>query len=74
MALLFGIDSLEWIGGQGNAPLVTVDGVSRIWGDADCNGSVTARDNQAILKNVLQQPPISQTEPCPDVGTEVALS
>lgn len=48
-------------------------GTSRIWGDFDCNGSVTTRDNQSVLKIVLQQTPISQTEPCPDIGTPVSV-
>ncbi len=27
-----------------------------------------AHDNQALLRNVLSQAALSQTEPCPDVG------
>lgn len=37
-------------------------------GDLDCNGSIGARDNQALLRHVLGQPSLSQTEPCPDIG------
>lgn len=40
-----------------------------VWGDADCSGQITTRDNQALLRNVLSQAPLSQTEPCPDLGT-----
>lgn len=42
------------------------------WGDVDCDGSITARDNQAVLKRVLQKTPLSQTEPCPDPGSSVS--
>jgi hypothetical protein len=44
-----------------------------VWGDSDCNGSVAARDNQAVLRNVLGQPALSQTEPCPDLGDVVTV-
>jgi hypothetical protein len=40
-------------------------------GDADCNGSITSRDSQAIQRFVLGQTPLSQTEPCPEVGESV---
>ena len=42
-------------------------GTQRIWADVDCDGAVTTRDNQAELRFVLEQNPITQTEPCPDV-------
>jgi V8-like Glu-specific endopeptidase len=45
-----------------------------LWGDADCNGSLSARDNQAILRTVLGQAPLIQTEPCDDVGALVSVS
>ena len=41
------------------------------WGDVDCNGAISVRDNQALLRFVLSQPALSQTEPCPDVGQDV---
>lgn len=44
----------------------------RLWGDADCSGQIGARDNQALLRNVLSQNALSQTEPCPDVGVITA--
>lgn len=44
-----------------------------IWGDTDCDGAVTTRDNQALLRRVLGQTELSQTEPCPDLGAEVAV-
>jgi len=45
-----------------------------LWGDADCDGDVSTRDNQVLLRSVLQQPPLPQTEPCPDVGAAVTAS
>jgi hypothetical protein len=37
------------------------------WGDLDCNGSENVRDGQWLLTSLLGSP-ISQTEPCPDLG------
>jgi hypothetical protein len=37
-------------------------------GDTDCNGQITSRDSQALLRFVLGQAPLTQTEPCTDVG------
>jgi hypothetical protein len=48
-------------------------GTSRIWGDVDCGGDIGPRDAQAILKNVLQQTALSQTQPCPAVGAQVTV-
>jgi hypothetical protein len=50
-----------------------VEGVSRIWGDGDCSGDIGPRDAQAVLKNVLVQDPLSQTQPCPAVGSTVQV-
>jgi hypothetical protein len=50
-----------------------VDGVSRIWGDGDCSGDIGPRDAQAVLKNVLVQTPLSQTQPCPAIGAQVTV-
>jgi hypothetical protein len=44
-------------------------GTERTWGDVDCDGGTSTRDNQGLLRRVLQQNPLSQTEPCPDLGT-----
>lgn len=44
---------------------------TELWGDSDCSGAISARDNQALLRHVLSQPPLSQTEPCPDLGDSV---
>ncbi len=46
-------------------------GTDLTWGDSDCDGTVTSRDNQALLRKVLQQNQLSQTEPCPDLGQMV---
>ena len=48
-------------------------GTSRIWGDVDCGGDIAPRDAQAILKNVLVQNALSQTQPCPAVGGTVQV-
>jgi hypothetical protein len=48
-------------------------GTSRIWGDVDCGGDIGPRDAQAILKNVLGQNALSQTQPCPAVGSQVTV-
>jgi hypothetical protein len=45
-----------------------------VWGDVDCNLALAARDLQALLRNILGQNPLSQTEPCPDVGVDVGVS
>jgi uncharacterized repeat protein (TIGR01451 family) len=52
------------------APIVVT---TRIWGDVDCSGDIAPRDAQAILKNVLVQNPLSQTQPCPAVGAQVMV-
>lgn len=44
------------------------------WADADCDGGLSTRDNQAILRVVLSQPPLIQTEPCADIGTGVTVN
>ena len=54
--------------------LVTVDGISRVWGDGDCDSTVGTRDSQAILRNVLEQNALSQTQPCPLIGDLVQVS
>ncbi len=43
------------------------------WGDADCNGDILTRDGQAILRDVLQQDPLSQMPPCFPVGSDVQV-
>ena len=48
-----------------------------IWGDVDCKGDapneVATRDSQAILRHVLEQPPLSQEGDCPPIGIEVTV-
>ncbi len=56
--------------------LVTLQGDVRggsalTWGDVDCQDGVTTRDNQALLRAVLIQAPLSQAEGCPDIGAVV---
>jgi hypothetical protein len=47
---------------------------AKYWGDADCDGVLTTRDNQAILRVVLSQPRLIQTEPCPNISVVVSVS
>jgi len=58
--------------------IVSVDGVERTWGDVDCKGDapneVATRDSQAILRNVLEQNPLSQGDLCPAIGAEVEVT
>jgi CSLREA domain-containing protein len=44
---------------------------ARIWGDNRCDGNVDATDALADLLNVAGVPPISQAEPCTDIGDSV---
>ncbi len=53
---------------------VTVDGAAEKFGDWDCDGSVTAVDSLAVLLFVASMTPLSQTEPCPNVGSLVDIS
>jgi hypothetical protein len=41
------------------------------WGDNQCDGDVDPVDALADLRDVAGLPPVSQTEPCPDVRTIV---
>jgi CSLREA domain-containing protein len=54
-------------------PTATPATTKYVWGDIDCNGTVGARDNQALLRYVLDQPPLSVTEPCPAIGPTVSV-
>jgi hypothetical protein len=55
-------------------PVGLSQGTPRLWGDLDCDGGLTTRDNQALLRRILQQNPLSQTEPCPALGAVVDVS
>ena len=46
---------------------------SVLWVDADCDGELSSRDSQSILRIVLSQTPLSQAEPCTDIGDEVPV-
>jgi hypothetical protein len=59
--------------GEVCASATPTGGASRIWGDVDCGGDIAPRDGQAILKNVLAQNALSQTEPCPNIGSHVTV-
>ena len=63
---------------NGKICIVEDAGVGRIWGDVDCKGDapneVATRDSQAILRHVLDQNPLSQNEPCPNIGDLVQVS
>ena len=59
---------------EGSDLIGLVLAVERIWGDNDCDGEITSRDNQMLLRRILQQPPLSQTQPCPEVGEVLGVS
>lgn len=63
---------LALISGHGSAPSASAN-LTLTWGDVDCNGSVAPRDGQAILNHFLGQTELSQTQPCPPVGSTVTL-
>ncbi|MCH8814289.1 MAG: hypothetical protein IH957_04205 [Chloroflexi bacterium] len=42
--------------------------VASLFGDADCDGDVDAVDSLGILRHIAALTPISQIEPCPDIG------
>jgi hypothetical protein len=45
-----------------------------LWGDWDCDGEITSRDNQALGRFVLEQAPLGQTPPCPVIGSPVQIA
>ncbi len=49
-------------------------GDPHLWGDNDCDGEITSRDNQALSRKILAQAPLSQTQPCPGLGDVVTVS
>ena len=67
---LFGADTASSANTPGEAITVQPGGVESILqGDVDCDSDVGTRDSQGILRYVLQQPALSQDEPCPDIAT-----
>lgn len=57
-----------------NGNIEIVAGTSLIWGNSDCSADgIRSRDGQATGKFVLSGTPLSQTEPCPDVGQTVTV-
>ena len=55
------------------SPTPTPPGETRTWGDNRCNGGVDSTDSLAVLRNVAGLSPLSQTEPCPDLGVMVQI-
>ncbi len=58
-------------GGPTPTPAPTNAPGQETWGDGDCDDEISTRDNQALLRKVLSQAALSQTEPCPDFGDDV---
>lgn len=44
------------------------------WGDVDCSGSAGTADAMQIFRYLAVLPRSPQTEPCPDLGTQVSTS
>lgn len=55
-------------------PTGTPAGVMIAWANVDCDEGLSTRDNQAILRVVLSQPQLSQTQPCNAIGTTVSVA
>ena len=45
----------------------------RVWGDVDCGGAVNIGDAQKIARALVNLP-VTQSEPCPDIGQLVNVS
>jgi hypothetical protein len=58
-----------------NNGLITITaGTTLTWGNTDCSADgIRSRDGQATGKFVLSGTPLSQTEPCPNVGDTVTV-
>ena len=48
-------------------------GQEQIQGDLDCDGEITSRDNQGLLRAVLDQNALSQSEPCTNIGSAMII-
>ncbi len=55
------------------SPSTSPSGQQETWGDWDCDSTVGTRDSQALLRKVLQQNALSQTQPCPLIGATVTV-
>jgi hypothetical protein len=52
---------------------VEVISIASIWGDVDCNDTVTSVDALKILRHVADLP-VDQDEPCTDIGEQIPFS
>jgi len=69
---LLGANTANSANTPGEAITVQPGGVESILqGDVDCDSDVGTRDSQGILRYVLEQPALSQDEPCPDIATVI---
>jgi hypothetical protein len=59
---------------NGRIDITAASGTNRVFGDGDCNGAIAPRDSQAGLKVFLSQTPLSQTPPCPALGSNVTFN
>ena len=67
---LLGANTANSANTTGEAIIVQPGGVESILqGDVDCDSVVGTRESQGILRYVLEQPALSQDEPCPDIAT-----
>ncbi len=58
---------------DGDIDITESAGTSHLWGDTDCNGAVAPRDGQGDLNHFLGKAEITQTPPCPAVGSSVTI-
>ena len=68
-----GLGDTRVFGAVSTASVPQGDTIVHAWGDWDCDGDVTSRDNQALLRNILAQNPLSQAEGCPALGDPLIL-
>ena len=64
-----GVAAAAPVGGE--TPTPTATPAATIFGDVDCDGDIDAVDAQKELRHIVALA-VSQTEPCPDIGSGVA--